>query len=86
MFAITAQAIHISYIVDFFSCRIIKCPSHLVTSQKRLKMSFKLTIDQKMLKFWKVAAGNLKIGKLPVTLAVLNFHELFVMKFESNLS
>ena len=38
----------------------------------------------KMLRFRKVTLGNIKIGKLLVTLATSKFHELFAIKFDSN--
>ena len=34
-----------------------------------------------MLRVWKVASGNLKIGKPSVTLAVAKLQEIFMMKF-----
>ena len=44
--------------------------------------SFKLNVGQKMLRFRKVAFGNLQIEKLSAALATSNFQELFVNKFE----
>ena len=48
--------------------------------------SFKLNFDQKILRFWKMTLENLKIGKLSVTLAILDFQEFFETKFESKSS
>ena len=48
--------------------------------------SFKLNFCQKVLRFWKVSSGNLKIRKLSVILTPSNFQELFVIKFDSKLS
>ena len=45
-------------------------------SRKRLMTSLKLSIGQKMLRIRKTTLEkNSKIGKLPVTLATLNFQE-----------
>ena len=35
-----------------------------------------------ILRFWQVALLNLKIEKLPLALATLDFHKLFVSKFD----
>ena len=36
----------------------------------------------KMLRFRKMTSGNLKIRKLPLALAISNFQELFLNKFD----
>ena len=50
---------------------IMKCPnqSTILTSQKCVMTSFELNIGQKRLRFRKATSANLKIEKLPVTLA-----------------
>ena len=58
--------------------------SQVVYSTKSSYDSFTLNIGQKMLRFWKVTLGNLKIEKLFVILLASNFQEeLFVNKFDS---
>ena len=54
-----------------------------VTSQKSFVTPFKFNFSLKLLRFRKVTSRNLKIGKLPGTLATSNFQELFVIKFNS---
>ena len=56
----------------------------VVTQQKRLLTSFKLNMDQKILRLGKVTSAHFKIGKRPFTLATSTFQELFVIKFDSN--
>ena len=62
---------------------IIKCLSYVQ----------KTSYDASLVKFWpinalilKVIWGNLKIGNFFVTLATLNFQELFVIEFDSRSS
>ena len=45
-----------------------------------------LILAKKCSRFRKVTSENLKIGKLSVTFAILNFQELFLVKFNSKLS
>ena len=51
--------------------------------QKRLMNSFNLSIGQKMLRLRKMAAENLKNGKVSFGLVTLNFQELFSNKLDS---
>ena len=64
----------------------MKCLSQVGYITKTNHDSFKLHMVQKTLKFRKVTPGNLKIGKLSVTLATWNFQELLGMNFDLKLT
>ena len=53
----------------------------IVTSQKGLVTSFKITIGQKMRKLRKVTSATLKIGKLSLALVTSKFQELCLNTF-----
>ena len=70
----------------FFDTKSQNVYVKVVTLQTRLMTSFKLNFGQKMRRFRKVTSENLKMEKLPVTLATSNFQELFAMKCNSKSS
>ena len=74
----------LNFVHRFFLVLNRKVPrTKKTTTQKRLMTSFKLNFGQKMPRFRKVVSGNLKIEKLPITLATSNFQETFVVKSDS---
>ena len=61
----TSQADQILYIGLLFYSESKNAYVKLVISQKRIITSFKLHVNQKMLRFRKVTLGSLKFAKLP---------------------
>ena len=67
----TSQAVQILYVSLFFDTQSQNAEVKLVTSQKCLMTFYKLNIPPKMLRFWKVALVNFKIGKVLITFFIV---------------